>query len=83
MNTTIAKAEVVNQPVVRLTLELPAKYAAELGGLLVHHVDWEDFPWAEVVFDALVRADIRGEAVFWDEEHGKNVFLRREQDHHE
>ena len=31
MNTATAKAEIVNQPVARLTIELPVKHAAELG----------------------------------------------------
>jgi len=79
MNTATAKAEIVNQPVVRLTIELPTKHAAELGGLLAYHVDWEDFPWAESIYDALLLADIRGEAVFTDSEHGPDIFLARKQ----
>ena len=78
MNTATAKAEIVNQPVARLTIELPVKHAAELGGLLCH-LDWEDFPWAESIYDALLAADIRGEAVFTDSEYGPDIFLARKQ----
>jgi len=77
MNT--AKAEIVSQPVVRLTIELSNTHAAELGGLLAYHVDWEDFPWAESIYDALELAEIRGEAVFRDEQFGRDVLLRRKQ----
>lgn len=73
----IAKAEVVNQPVVRLTVELPPTHADELGGLLAHHVDWRDFPWAERVYSAIRSVDLRGADVFRDEQHGNNVFLQR------
>jgi len=78
MNTTV-KVEVIDQPVVRLMIELPAKYADELGGLLANHVDWQDFPWAGEICKALERAGIRRADVFRDEQLGWYAFLQRKQ----
>ena len=74
-----AKAEIVNQPVVRLTIELPATHAAELAGLLAGHVSFLDFPWAGEIYEALERAGIQEEHVFADSEHGPDIFLVRKQ----
>ena len=77
MNT--AKAEIVGQPVVRLTIELPTKHAAELAGLLAGHVNFLDFPWARPIYNALDRAGIQEEYVFTDSERGPDIFLVRKQ----
>lgn len=74
-----AKAEIVTQPVVRLTIELDADAAAELGGLLVGHVSFLDFPWAQSIYEALERACIQDECVFTDSERGPDIFLVRKQ----
>src|SRR5690606_27475774 len=52
MDTT-AKVEIVDQPVIRLTIELPTKHAAELAGLLAGYVSFLDFPWAGPIWEAL------------------------------
>ena len=75
MNKT--KVEIVDQPVVRLTIELPTEHAAELAGLLASHVSFINFPWAKSIYDALKRANIQCAAVFMDREHGPNIFLQR------
>jgi len=79
MNTATAKAEIVNQPVARLTIELPTKHAAELAGLLGGHVSFIDFPWAGPIYEALERAGIQDEYVFTDSERGPDIFLVRKQ----
>ena len=71
---TTAKAEIVG---LRLTIELPTKYAAELAGLLAGHVNFLDFPWARPIYKALERAGIQDEYVFADSEHGPDIFLQR------
>ena len=75
MNTT-AKVEIVDQPVVRLTIELCHTYAAELAGLL-GHMSFADFPWAQSIYRALERADILGADVFTDWAHGPDIFIVR------
>jgi len=77
MNT--GKAEIVNQPVVRLKIELSNTHAAELAGLLGGHVSFLDFPWARPIYKALERAGIQDEYVFADSEHGPDIFLVRKQ----
>jgi len=79
MNTATAKAEIVGQPVVHLTIELPIKHAAELAGLLAGHVSFLDFPWAGSIYNALDRAGIQEEYVFTDSERGPDIFLVRKQ----
>lgn len=76
MNT---KAEIVSQPVVRLTIELSHTHAAELAGLLAGHVSFLDFPWAGEIWEALERACIQDECVFTDSERGQDIFLVRKQ----
>jgi hypothetical protein len=79
MNTATAKAEIVGQPVVRLTIELPPTHAAELAGLLAGHVNFLNFPWAQSIYEALDCAGIQEEYVFTDSEHGPDIFLVRKQ----
>ena len=76
MNT---KAEIVSQPVVRLTIELSHTHAAELAGLLAGHVSFLDFPWAESIYQAIEGAGIQEEYVFTDSERGPDIFLVRKQ----
>lgn len=74
MNT--AKVEIINQPVVRLTVDLPQTAAAELAELL-GHMSFADFPWAQSIYRALERADIRGADVLTDWAHGPDIFIVR------
>ena len=76
--STNAKAEIVNQPVVRLTIELSNTHAAELAGLL-GRMSFADFPWAGSIYRALEHADIRDENVFTDWAHGPDIFIVRKQ----
>lgn len=73
----IAKAEIVSQPVVRLTIELSNAHAAELAGLLGNHVSFADFPWARAVHNALISVGIRGADVFRGAEFVEHAFLER------
>ena len=71
------KAEIVSQPVVRLTIELSNEHAAELAGLLGNHVSFADFSWAQKIYNALVRVGVRSKDVFRDAELVEHAFLER------
>jgi len=71
------KAEIVSQPVVRLTIELSNEHAAELAGLLGNHVSFADFPWARAIHNALISAGIRSKDVFKGAELVEHAFLVR------
>lgn len=75
----IAKAEIVSQPVVRLTIELSNEHAAELAGLLGNHVSFADFSWARAVHNALISAGIRSKDVFKGAEFVEHAFLERDE----
>ena len=74
---TEAKAEIVNQPFVRLTVELSPTHAAELASLLGNHVSFVDFPWAKSIYKALCSAGILDKDVFRDAEAGESAFLEK------
>ena len=78
--TANTKEATTAKVVVRLTLELSPTHAAELVELMARHVDWEDFPWAETIYDAFNPVDSHRKVMFTDIKFGTNVYLRRKKD---